>query len=52
MPKWPLSCPATFDIKVINPLNSQFVQEAAQTCGHAAEVREETIHSSNDEHVP
>ena len=38
-----------FDIKVINPLNLQFIQEAAQTCGHAAEMGEEAKHSRNDE---
>ena len=31
VPNWSLSCPAAFDIKVINPLNLQFIQEAAQT---------------------
>ena len=36
VPNWSLSRPAAFDIKVINPLNLQFIQEAAQTCGHAA----------------
>ena len=35
VPNWSLSRPAAFDIKVINPLNLQFIQEAAQTCGHA-----------------
>ena len=49
MPNWSLSCPAAFDIKVINPLNLQFIQEAAQTCGHAAEMGEEAKHSGNDE---
>ena len=36
-------------LKVINPLNLQFIQEAAQTCGHAAEMGEEAKHSRNDE---
>ena len=36
-------------IMVINPLNLQFLQEAAQTCGHAAEMGEESKHSANDE---
>ena len=49
MPNWSLSRPAAFDIKVINPLNLQFMQEAAQTCGHAAEMGEEAKHSRNDE---
>ena len=49
MPNWSLSRPAAFDIKVINPLNLQFIQEAAQTCGHAAEMGEVTKHSRNDE---
>ena len=49
MPNWSLSRPAAFDIKVINPLNLQFIQEAAQTCGHAAEMEEEAKHSRNDE---
>ena len=48
-PNWSLSRPAAFDIKVINPLNLQFIQEAAQTCGHAAEMGEEAKHSRNDE---
>ena len=48
-PNWSLSRPAAFDIKVINPLNLQFLQEAAQTCGHAAEMGEESKHSANDE---
>ena len=30
VPNWSLSRPAAFDIKVINPLNLQFIQEAAQ----------------------
>ena len=34
---------------MINPLNLQFLQEAAQTCGHAAEMGEEAKHSANDE---
>ena len=46
VPNWSLSHPAAFDIKVINP---QFLQEAAQTCGHAAEMGEEYKHSANDE---
>ena len=49
MPNWSLSGPAAFDIKVINPLYLQFIQEAAQTCGHAAEMGEEAKHSRNDE---
>ena len=49
VPNWSLSRPAAFDIKVINPLNLQFIQEAAQTCGHAAEMGEEAKHSRNDE---
>ena len=43
VPNWSLSCPTAFDIKVINPLN------LAQTCGHAAEMGEESKHSRNDE---
>ena len=46
MPNWSLSRPAVFDIKVIN---QQFLQEAAQTCGHAAEMGEKAKHSRNDE---
>ena len=49
VPNRSLSCPAAFDIKVINLLNLQFIQEAAQTCGHAAEMGEEAKHSRNDE---
>ena len=49
VPNWSLSRPAAFDIKVINPLNLQFIQEVAQTCGHAAERGEEAKHSRNDE---
>ena len=49
VPNWSLSCPAAFDIMVINPLNLQFIQEAAQTCGHAAEMGEEAKHSRNGE---
>ena len=48
VPKLSLSHPAAFDIKVINPLNLQFIQEAAQTCVHAAEMGEEAKHSRND----
>ena len=49
MPNWSLSRPAAFDIKVINPLNLQFIQEAAQSCGHAPEIGEEVKHSRNVE---
>ena len=49
MPNWSLSRPAAFDIKGINPLNLQIIQEAAQTCGHAAEMGEEAKHSRNGE---
>ena len=49
VPNWSLSHPAGFDIKVINPLNLQFLQEVAQTSGHAAEMGEEAKHSRNDE---
>ena len=48
VPNWSLSRPAAFEIKVINPLNLH-IQEAGQTCGHAAEVGEEAKHSKNDE---
>ena len=37
VPNWSLSRPL------------QFIQEAAQTCGHAAEMGEEAKHSRNDE---
>ena len=37
------------DIKVINLLNLQFLKEAAQSCGHAADMGEEVKHSRNDE---
>ena len=47
VPNWSLSCPAAFDIKVINLLNLQFLQEAAQT--NAAEMGEESKHSRNNE---
>ena len=36
-------------LRLINSLNLQFIQEAAQTCGHAAVVEEETKHSRSDE---
>ena len=49
MPNGSLSHPAAFDIKVINPLNLQLLQEVVQTCGHAAELGEESKHSKNDE---
>ena len=49
VPNWSLSRPAAFDIKVINPLNLQFLQEAAQTYGHAAEMGEESKHSRSNE---
>ena len=45
VPNWSLSHPAAFD----NPLNLQFLQEAAQTSGHATEMGEESKHSANDE---
>ena len=48
VPNWSLSRPAVFDIKVINPLNLQFLQEAAQTSVHAAEMGEKSKHSAND----
>ena len=44
-----LSCPAAFDIKVIDPLNLKLLQEEAQTCRQAAEMGEEAKHSKNDE---
>ena len=34
---------------MINPLNLQFIQEVAQTSGHAAEMGEEAKLSRNDE---
>ena len=40
------SLSAAFNIKVINPLNLQLLQEAA---GHAAKMGEEAKHSKNDE---
>ena len=49
MPNWFLSRPVSFDIKVINPLNLQFIPEAAQTCDHAAEMGEEAKYLRNDE---
>ena len=49
MPNWSLSRPAAFDIKVIHTLNLQFLQEAVQTCGHAAEMGEESKHTRKDE---
>ena len=49
VPNWSLSRPAAFDIKVINLLNLQLLQEAAQTSGHAAEMREVAKHSKHNE---
>ena len=51
VPNWSLSRPAAFDIKVINPLNLQFIQEVAQTCGHAAGMGEEATQEMM-RHVP
>ena len=52
VPNRSLSRPAAFDIKVINPLNLQFIQEAAQTCGHAAEMEKRPSTQEMMRHVP
>ena len=52
VPNWSLSRLATFHIKVINPLNLNFIQEAAQTCGHAAEREKRLSIQGMMRHVP
>ena len=37
---WSLSRPAAFDLKVINPLNSNFLLGASMTSGYTAELGE------------
>ena len=52
MPNWSLFRPfrpAAFNVNVINVLNLKFLQEVAQTCGHAAEMKDEAKHFRNDE---
>jgi hypothetical protein len=47
VPNWSLSGSAAFDLKVINPLNSNFLLWASMTAGYTAELGEDK-HSKND----
>ena len=48
VPNWSLSRSAAFDLKVIYPLNSNFLLGASMTSGHTAELGEKDKHSKND----
>ena len=48
VPNWSLSRSAAFDLKVINPLNSNFLLGASMTSGYTAELGEKDKHSKND----
>ena len=49
VPYWSLSsCSAAFDLKVINPLNSNFLLGASMTSGYTAELGEQEKHAKND----
>ena len=48
VPNWSLSRSTAFDLKVINPLNSNFLLGASMTSGHTAELGEKDKHSKND----
>ena len=48
VPNWSLSRSAAFDLKVIHPLNSNFLLGASMTSGHTAELGEKDKHSKND----
>ena len=45
VPNWSLSRSAAFDLKVINPLNSNFLLGASMTSGYTAELGEKDKHS-------
>ena len=47
-PTWSLSCSAAFDLKVINPLNSNILLGASITSGYTAELGEKDKNSKND----
>ena len=49
VPNWSLSHPATFDLKVIHPLNTHLILEASLASGNSAESGEVGKHSKNDE---
>ena len=48
VPNWSLSRLAVFDIKVINPLNSDSILEASMISGSTAEKGERDKHLKND----
>ena len=48
VPNWSLSRSAAFDLKVINPLNSNFLLGASMTSGYTAELEEQDKHAKND----
>ena len=48
VPNWSLSRSAAFDLKVINPLNSNFLLGVSMTSGYTAELGEKDKHSKND----
>ena len=48
VPNWSLSRSAAFDLKVINPLNSNFLLGASMTSGYTAELGEQDKHAKND----
>ena len=49
VPKWSLSHPAAFDLKVIDPLNTDLILEASLASGNSAECGEVRKHAKNDE---
>ena len=48
VPNWSLSRPAAFDLKVINPLNSDSILEASMIPGSTAEKGERDKYLKND----
>ena len=48
VPNWSLSRSAAFDLKVINPLNSNFLLGASMTSGYTAELGEQDKHAKYD----
>ena len=48
VPNWSLSRSAAFDLKAINPLNSNFLLGESMTSGYTAELGEKKKHSKND----
>ena len=48
VPNWSLSHSAAFNLKVVNPLNPNFLLGASMTSGYTAELGEQDKHAKND----